>query len=221
MYNNLVNHLNDSNIVYPWQFGFRKNHSTSDAIANLIGDILQSFRNGYMVLSVFIDLRKAFDSIPHDLVLAKLEKLGIRNTALDWFSNYLRNRKQFTAIKRSKAELRDVKVGIPQGSLLSVLLFQLTINDLPNCLRFCSSILYADDMMLYVIGRSLRFLKSKVQLDLEALSSWLSVNQLKLNVSKTKAILFNKEGLTPRLSLEVHNEQIETVSAFKIPGVDS
>ena len=192
-YKYLVSHLDKEDLLYARQFGFRKKHSTIDAITNLTGEILGAFGKKMMLLSVFIDLRKAFDSIPHSLVLAKLEKLGVRDTELEWYRSYLTRRCQYTVIGTTCSETKLISAGVPQGSLLDVLLFQIMINDLPASLRFVSSILYADDTTLYVIGSSLKFMRAKMQSDLNSLCDWLCVNGMKLNASKTKSLIFNQD----------------------------
>ena len=150
VYDFLVKHLNDNAILYPRQFGFRRNHSTSAAIMNLVGDVLKAMDDKMMLLSVFIDLKKAFDMVPHKLVLEKLNKMGINGLELEWFSSYMHLRKQFVVINDKKSALANTTVGVQQGSLLGVLLFQLMINDLPKCLKFSTSILYANDTTIYV-----------------------------------------------------------------------
>ena len=219
VYNRTVVHLDANNIVFPRQFGFRKKHSTVDAVTNLAGEILKSFDENLMVLGVFIDLKKAFDTVSHSRILDKLSTLGIRGIQLEWFRSFLDNRRQFVEINSVQSKEMPMTVGVLQGALLSVLLFQIHINDLPKCTRFCSSILYADDTTLYLVGQSLKFLKVKMQHDLEQLSEWLRSNCLKLNVKKTKSVLFNKEGLTPDVHLLVDGEVIETVRHFRFLGI--
>ena len=186
---------------------------------NLVGEILNGFEKDSMILSVFVDLRKAFDTVSHSLILRKLYKLGIRGTAYSWFGSYLKDRSQCVCINNHMSKLLPIAVGILQGALLEALLFQLIINDMFLCLRYCTSILYADDTTLLLVGRSLRFLKLKVQHDLCKLSEWLKMNQLKLNVRKTKCVLFNREGLFPMVDLQVDGQIIETVRKYKFLGV--
>ena len=88
-----------------------------------------------------------------------------------------------------------------------------------NAIKFSTSILYADDTTIYVIGRNLRFMKLKLQQDLFLLSRWLSVNHLKLNVAKTKLMLFNRDGLSPSVDIYLEDEHIENVESFKFLGV--
>ena len=186
---------------------------------NLVGEILNGFEKDSMILSVFVDLRKAFHTVSHSLILRKLYKLGIRGNAYSWFSSYLKDRSQCVCINNHMSKPLPVTVGVPQGALLGVLLFQLIINDMFSCLRYCTSILYADDTTLLLVGRSLKFLKLKVQHDSGRLSEWLKMNHLKLNVQKTKCVLFNREALFPRVDLQVDGQIIETVRKYKFLGV--
>ena len=172
-----------------------------------------------MVVAIFIDLRKAFDTVSHKTILDKLDYLGIRGTELNWFNLYLNKRSQYVEIGRSHSERIPLSVGVTQGSLLPVLLFQLIINDLFKSVRYSTSILYADDTTLLLSDSSLRFIKCKIQADMNSLSHWLKSNKLKLNVSKTKCMLFHKEGLSPKVEIFVDNQCIEMVQQFKFLGL--
>ena len=184
---------------------------------DLIGNMLKAFEGNMMVLSVFIDLKKAFDTVSHFLILCKLESIGITGDTLNWFCSYLSNHKQFTVLENDKSKCTSVDVGIPQGLLWGVL-FQLLINSLYKCLRFCTCISYADNTTIFVVGWSLRFLKLKMQSDLQNLAVWLKLNSLKLNTKKTKCMLFNKEGLFPNLCITIEGEELEMVIEFKFLG---
>ena len=197
----MVKHLDEYNITHPRQFGFQRGHSTSDAVLNLTGEVLKAMDDDLFILSIFIDLKKAFDTASHQQILRKLNKIGVCGTELNWFQSFLSERHQFTCLDNCSSPCLSIEVGVPQGSLLSVLIFQLIITYLPNSLWFCSSILYADNTTIFIIGRNLKFLKQKMQNDLENLLAWLWVNELMLNVKKTKCILFNREGLTPKVTL--------------------
>ena len=172
-----------------------------------------------MVMSVFVDLRKAFDTMPHWLITKKLEALGARDLELNWFKNYIAGRRQFLKLGNQSSECKSTSIGVQQGSLLGVLLFQLMINNLPQCLKFSGSILYAEDTTTYIYDKSLCFLRMKMQADLNHLSQWLYANDLKLNVGKTKVMLFNKEGLSPNCDLTIDGQLIETVKEFKFLGM--
>ena len=118
-----------------------------------------------------------------------------------------------------RSELKTLPTGVAQGSLLGVLLFQIHINDMFKTLKQMMSILYADDTTLLITGRSLHFLRCKMQHDLGQLSTWLCINKLKLNVSKTKCMIFHKEGLNPNIHLEVDGETVQMVKKFTFLGV--
>ena len=154
IYDQIMLHLNVNDILYSRQFGFRKKHSTTDAVVNFVGEVLSAFDGSYTALSVFVDLRKAFDTVSHSLILAKLNCIGICDKELQWFTNYLTNRRQLVQLGGCLSDMATIAVGVPQGSLLGVLLFEILINDVVKSLKFCSSILYADDTTLFLIGRS-------------------------------------------------------------------
>ena len=196
IYLKVLSHMESNNILFPKQFGYRKDHSTADSCAVMIGEILSSFKEEMYFLSVFVDLRKAFDSVNHSMVINKLNSLGVRGKVADWFSSYLTNRYQQVHYSDSVSEQKKITAGVPQGSLLGVLIFQLHINDLYASLRFTSSILYADDTTIYVYGRNPRALKAKMQSDLNSLSMWLNAKKLKSNIDKTKCVLFSKSENT-------------------------
>ena len=221
-YLKLTSHMEINHITYPKQFGFRKGHSTSDAFLLSVAEVLNSFTKDFALLAVYIDLKKAFDTVDHEIILLKLEKIGVRGVALEWFKSYLCNRKQKVVYGEYESSLKSISTGVPQGSLLGVVLFMLQINDLNKSLRFSSSLLYADDTSIYVICRNIRALKTKIQHDINSLSVWLGCNKLLLNVDKTKSLLFSRSTFA-NVDLWVGNKQIESVKCFKFLGfyVDS
>ena len=216
VYKYTVSHLNENNVLYSRQYELRRKHSTVDAVMNFTAEVLTSFSDNRMVLSVFIDLRKAFDSVSHSTLFRKLEQIGIRDLELNWYKSYISGRKQRVSIGRYLSDPETLNTGVAQGSLLGVLLFQLIINDMFCCLKFCTSILYADDTTLIVSGSSLKFIRSKMQSDLNSLQSWLQLNKLKLNIKKTKCMLLHKDGLTPNIDLSVVEQTVKQVTSFKI-----
>ena len=128
MHKNLYSFLENQDILYHNQFGFRKNNSTVYALAQITEMIKKSIDTGKFGCGIFIDLRKAFDTVNHDLLLMKLEHYGIRNNMLSWLKSYLTDRKQFVTFNGQSSELMHIKYGVPQGSVLGPLLFLLYIN---------------------------------------------------------------------------------------------
>ena len=123
MYNGLIKFLNDFDILYDFQFGFRTGYSPNIALIYLVDKIIDSLNNGKFVIGLFLDFQKAFDAVNHEIMLSKLYHYGIRGVAHKWFGSYLNNREQYVEYAGTKSELNDITCGIPQGSILGPLLF--------------------------------------------------------------------------------------------------
>ena len=125
MHKRLYNFVEENQIVYPLQFGFRKNFSTTLALLSLTEEIQQEMDKGRFGCGIFIDFQKAFDTVDHNILVKKLDHYGIRGVSNSWFKSYLNNRKQYVSINGFNSELNDIKCGVPQGSVLGPLLFLL------------------------------------------------------------------------------------------------
>ena len=145
MYNIVNNFLYKNDIIYKYQFGFRKKHSTQHAIITLVDRITSSLDSGDLVIGVFLDLKKAFDTIDHQILIKKLFSYGIRGNTLKWFQSYLTDRSQYVTYDCIESKVLPIKHGVPQGSILGPLLFIIYMNDIFNVSNFLFTILYADD----------------------------------------------------------------------------
>lgn len=188
----LSNYLQKFRLLTPIQFGFRRGLSTNLALTALTDKLKTEIDKGKYVGSVFIDFTKAFDSINHDILFCKLASLGINGPALQLLRNYLHNRTQTVSISGVLSETKTVNKGVPQGSILGPLLFLIYINDLPNCLTSVTDcILYADDTTIFTAQEKLSSVISQLNHDLANISYWCHNNQLLINPSKTKFVVFS------------------------------
>ena len=145
-YDQLNGFLEKHEIMYKYQFGFRKGYSTEQAIQFELTDTLKKAMDKKLVTcGIFLDFSKAFDTVNHNILLSKLYCYGIRGIPFKWFENYLFNRTQFVKIGNTKSNCETITCGISQGSTLGPLLFLLYINDLPNCSNKLSFRIFADD----------------------------------------------------------------------------
>ena len=144
--------LEKYNLINIEQFGFRKNHSTCDAMRHLTDNIYEKLDNNHNVLTIFIDLKKAFDTICHTTLLNKLYTIGIRGKCLDLLRNFLQNRQQKTYINNEISDTQQITHGIPQGSRLSPLLYSIYVNDIKNfsCSKQNKITQFADDIALTI-----------------------------------------------------------------------
>ena len=139
---------------------------------------------------IFIDLKKAFDTVNHDILIKKLEQYGVRGKSLEWFASYLKGRTQYTYCNNSSSDLATITCGVPQGSVLGPLLFLLYINDLPNISKILKFYLFADDTNIFYQSPDLDSLQTTMNRELKKLSFWLNANRLALNISKTNFVIF-------------------------------
>ena len=185
--------MNENKVIVENQSGFRTNHSTETTLLHSIIDYLANMDKGLINGVVFIDFKKAFDTVDHTILLAKLERCGIRETPLKWFRSYLHQRKQVCKINNSVSNAVHINCGVPQGSNPGPLLFNLYINDLPNCLQTTSASMFADDTNLSCKGQTSEDIECKLNCDLDNIQKWLISNKLTLNRTKTEYMLIGSQ----------------------------
>jgi hypothetical protein len=222
MYDRLFSYIKQKNLLYVLQHGFQPAHSTSMSLLDIQDKISESMDKNEYSLGIFLDLAKAFDTVDHKILLAKLEHYGIRDRALDWLRNYLIDRQQQVRCNNYLSKRLPIRHGVPQGSILGPLLFIIYINDLPNSTSLLHFILFADDTNVFLSNSSYEQLFKTANIELKSVSDWFRANKLSLNLSKTNLILFRSNKKQPPLTpndLIIDDKTIPQVSSTKFLGV--
>lgn len=201
VYRQLSHFLQSHSLLNPFQSGFRSAHSTSTTLIKITDDIRLAMDDKQLTLLTLLDFSNAFNCVDHSILLAILRSLNISLSVCDWFRSYLCGRKQRVQVDDTHSDWCDVVAGVPQGGVLSPLLFSIFINTLVTVLRFSSFHLYADDVQLYLafppsdIANAVELLTE----DLRAVSSWSQKFGLKINTSKTQVMITGSRGFLSRL----------------------
>jgi hypothetical protein len=198
----LMTFFEANNILSGAQFGFRAGHSTVHPMVLLHNYVAKALDNKEHAIGIFCDLKKAFDTVDHSILLRKLSNLGVRGTELAWFRDYLFNRKQFVNINNSNSRLLEINIGVPQGSGLGPLLFLTYINDLPSCTGFLP-FLFADDTNLLAQGQNIDDLVAFVNDELHKITTYFRKNKLSLHPAKTKFILFTNSNTVKQMEIKI------------------
>ena len=175
-------YLSEHDILSKSQSGFRSIHSTVTALLEATDSWAFDIDRGNVNAVVFLDLKKAFDTVDHTILLSKLSTYGIQDNAFNWFRSYLENRTQICSVSGSLSKTCSLQCGIPQGTILGPLLFLLYINDLPNCLTNSYPRMYADDTHFTYTEKDVNIIQSCLNEDLLNISKWLIANKLTLNI---------------------------------------
>ena len=182
-------YLENNNLLNSQQYGFRKNRSTNLALSELTTKVLTSMNNHNLLLGIFLDFSKAFDTINHSILLYKLRTMHFSEPSIKWIANYLTLRKQTTVIDNFKSNLLDISCGVPQGSILGPTLFLVYINDLPLVTKLFKPVLYADDTNLFYESTDLNRDIVKINEELKQVENWCIRNKLTINMEKTNFII--------------------------------
>ena len=217
VYDQLYRYLTENKLLCCYQSGFRTLHSTVTALIEATDSWSLNVDRGFVNAVVFLDLKKAFDTLNHAILLSKLQAYGIRDSANQWFCSYLRNRMQTCLVNCNKSSETYLPCGVPQGTILGPLLFLLYINDLPNCLMHSQPRMYADDTSITYASNDVEEIERCVNIDLDRIRIWLAANKLTLHTTNTQFLLI---GSRQRLSTLERNPIIE-INKFPIKHVST
>jgi len=218
MYCRVMAYMEAYNLLSRHQFGFRAKCNTTDAVTEFIDNACLSLESRSVLVSIFLDFSKAFDTVNHEILLQKLFHYGFRGTVHKWFGSYLSNRKQYVNFNDCSSDVSVVNIGVPQGSVLGPLLFILYINDMSSSSRVFNFVHFADDTTVFLKDDDVNVLERTVNLELANIDVWLKINRLSLNISKTSYMCITDRKVDD-LNIGVAGNQIERVDRAKFLGI--
>ena len=173
VYNQLESYVTQHNLINPKQSGFRSLHSTTTAMLDLTNEWCFNIDRKLLNGTLFLDLKKALDTVDHTILLKTLEYFGLDLSVIDWFKSYLSDRTQMCMVNGVLSDPQNLSCGVPQGTILGPLLFLIYINDLPNCVKHSSTRMYADDTNLTASGSNIEEIRTMLTKDSESVVEWL------------------------------------------------
>lgn len=221
LYDRLSEYLTEKQILIDEQYGFRPKCNTLTAAIDLISKIKTNIDKKNIAIGIFIDLKKAFDTVSHEKLILKLKDIGIDGPALSIFKSYLENRSQIVKIDNFMSSPQNISYGIPQGSILGPLLFLIYINNINKIGLTGHLTLYADDTCLFYFDKSIHDIINDAQKDLDIINEWLLHNLLTINTTKTSYIILAAKNKTiPQFEpLRINNKIIERSHQEKYLGL--
>ena len=222
IHSQLSNYLEQEELLTGKQHGFRKKHSTIDSIAQFTEYINKKLDSKTPTLATFIDFKKAFDCVQHPVLLKKLAKLNLGNATVKWVESYLSGRKQRVLANGVYSTFQTITQGVPQGSVLGPLFYIIYANDIVDTVKNCKIALYADDTVLYTAQANFADSVSKMQADMEALTTWCNNNGIMANTHKTKVMAFGSPSrlkALPNFEITFNGSPLQQVLSYKYLGV--
>lgn len=186
----ILDFLSLNNCISEYQFGFQRNSSTTSACLTYVEFVLKQIENKLKTGSIFIDIRKAFDSVDHTILLNKLKNAGFSHKAYAILESYLKDRYQFVELDGHRSDVLLIRTGVPQGSILGPILFNFFIDDLFKIPLIGQIQLYADDATISYGVQSFDELQRSMTSDLKLIKKWMGQNKLSINFNKTNFLIF-------------------------------
>lgn len=217
----LETYMEQNDILNKYQSGFRQKHSCEAALNLIMASWKKEINDENVIIAVFIDLTRAFETIDKHILIKKLEEYGIEDTVLKWFKSYIFQHKQQVKFNNVYSEIKEVTIGLAQGTPLSSILFNVYINECFNVVNHCKLKLFADDAMLYISCKKdeVEDAYSKINHDLEQLINHFCMLKMKVNKLKTKAMEIANTFPQNNHMIKIDNETIEKVNEIKYLGI--
>ena len=224
VHNKLTDYIESNLLLNSNQHGFRKHRSTLDALHQLTGQINCNMDSKYPTLATFIDFKKAFDCVQHDLLIDKLQNLHLDARTVSWLKNYLMNRQQRVLANNIVSDSLPITQGVPQGSIIGPLLYIIYANDIASIIKHSQVAFYADDTVIYSKCKSLKKAQKLLRLDLKALERWCDRNGIFINAQKTKYMVFGSKVRLAKpdvnnIKLSIRNHDLSRVHSYYYLGI--
>ena len=223
LHKQIMTYLKDFKILTENQDGFRPNRSTINSLTKFTNNVYRESNQGKGTTAIYLDFRKAFDTINHNILVLKLEKIGFKNDSKLLIDNYLTNRVQSTKANGKISDPHPIHCGVPQGSVLGPLLFIIYINDLGHILDNMNCQHYADDTVLYLPNNEdTPLVENAINSDLGKVDTWCKANKLSLNAKKTKIMQLGTKAhikRMPRISVKLDNAPLAKAFTYRYLGI--
>ena len=190
----LDHHLGTNELIHPNQWGFKKGVSTESLLLYLTETWKKAIDDGYKVGVLSVDFKKAFDTVDHAILKTKLSDVGVSGIFHEWIASYLHERSQYVTVNGARSILRQIDIGVPQGSLMGPRLFAIYVNDLPNSSETGCIHMFADDTTIYYIGEEVEEIVDALNLILNDFKVWCRKNHLTVHTGKTVAMLISSHA---------------------------
>lgn len=215
--------INSNELLSDSQHGFRKGRSTDTLMINFYDYVTERIDSNMIIDAIFFDFAKAFDTIPHDLLINRLYTHGISGSLLKWIKHFLDNRSQTVKINTSTSNVLSVSSGVIQGSVLGPTLFNIFINDIDLSLKYCSILKYADDLRIYLSSPknpdATADLQMKIQHDINKISDWANASGMTLNINKCFHVTFGQYLNNIPRSYSINGDIIPNIMTFDDLGM--
>ena len=227
IYDQLYEYLDSNKQLSKDQYGFRNMHLVVSCLLNSTNDWCVNIERGKFIAMIFIDLKKAFDTVDYHILLNKMRNYGIDGLEHRWFSSCLNNRRQFCRVNGVSSDPAEINIGVPQCSCLGPLLFLIYINDLPFALKRAKETMHADDTAISFSSNDMEEIDAVVNAELACVEKWLQGNKLSLNVVKTQAMIIGSSQklrkiytpMVPISHFQVNGNDIDFVKEIKYLGL--